>query len=130
MSVHFEISAEDMNVLWNVLGPNTIARVQIEPTEGGKFRVNYLPSEAGIYAVNMMFNGREVEGEISALVLINCITNLIGWFGFQESAWLKTSFVINPSHGMSWILTTYARRKLRKICAVLALGYFAFCIEA
>jgi len=65
-----------MIVLWNILGPNTIARVQIEPIEGGRFRVNYLPSEAGIYTVNMMFNGREVEGDISALTQINFMTNI------------------------------------------------------
>lgn len=49
-------------LLVQIQGPSTTARVQIEPVEGGKFQVNYLPVEAGIYTVNMMFNGHEVDG--------------------------------------------------------------------
>lgn len=44
------------------LGPSTLARIQIEPEQGGKLKVTYMPLEVGVHSINLQFNGCEVEG--------------------------------------------------------------------
>ena len=44
------------------LGPNSIAKYNIEPGPGGVYRVNYVPVEVGFYDIRIQWNGREIEG--------------------------------------------------------------------
>jgi len=39
-----------------------LARIQIEPEQGGRLKINYMPAEVGIFTIHLQFNGREVDG--------------------------------------------------------------------
>lgn len=45
-----------------IQGPSTLARIQIEPEQGGRLKINYVPEEVGIFSIDLQFNGCEIEG--------------------------------------------------------------------
>lgn len=49
-------------LLAQIQGPASMARIQIEPEQGGRLKVNYQPAEVGIHTIYLQFNGCEVDG--------------------------------------------------------------------
>lgn len=45
-----------------MIGPNSIAKYNIERESTGRYKVTYIPVECGIYRITVKWNGREVDG--------------------------------------------------------------------
>ena len=56
------VSKVTQSYVCSLAGPNSLARIQIEPEQGGRLKVNYVPAEVGIYTIHLQFNGQEVDG--------------------------------------------------------------------
>jgi len=48
------------------LGPMSTAHTTIEPDSGRNWKVKYMPTEVGVYTINLAFNDIEVDGKYSS----------------------------------------------------------------
>jgi len=61
-SFYVDPKGQKGELLAQVQGPTSLARIQIEPEQGGRLKVNYLPMEVGMYTINLQFNCVPVDG--------------------------------------------------------------------
>jgi len=66
------------NYVFDVSGPNSIAKSVVEPDNGGRYMVYYTPVEVGLYNISIKWNGKEIEGIECCLFVIRKMLLLFG----------------------------------------------------